>query len=193
MRVGVLSLQGDFALHAELLQGLGVDVLSVRRPANFDACDALVLPGGESTVLHRLLRINSMLEPLVDFARQKPLMGTCAGCILMATQLEDAGGVEPLGLVDMTVRRNGYGRQVDSFLAPLSPLAAGFNPDDTDAQGVFIRAPRITRTGEGVDVVACHQQEPVAVRSSHHFALTFHPEVARDPRWHAWWLATIGA
>lgn len=187
--VGVLALQGDFALHAELLSGLGVDVLSVRRAGELPACDGLVLPGGESTTLQRLLRINDLVDPLLEYARRRPLLGTCAGLILMASELENAAGVVPLGILDIAAVRNGYGRQIDSFESEIQPLSGvGDATDPVPPRGVFIRAPRILRVGPQVEVLAVYGQEPVAVRQGRHAALTFHPEVARDPRWHRAWI-----
>jgi 5'-phosphate synthase pdxT subunit len=189
--VGVLALQGDFSLHAELLEGLGVDAIRVRRGAELLSCDGLVLPGGESTTLQRLLRVNDLVDPLLEYGSRRPLLGTCAGLILVSTHLENAGGVVPLGLVDITAVRNGYGRQVDSFEAELEPVAEDVVlAGKTRPIGIFIRAPRILRVGAAAQVLAVYGQEPVAVRQGHHVALTFHPEVARDPRWHRAWLRT---
>ena len=114
-QVGVLALQGDFALHAELLAELGVAVKKVRRPTELDGCDGLIVPGGESTTLRKLMARSGLDAAIVDFAREHAVLGTCAGCILLATDLVDHGGVAPLGLLDITVHRNAYGRQVDSF------------------------------------------------------------------------------
>lgn len=183
-RVGVLALQGDFALHAGLLRELGVAVEKIRRPSELDACDALVLPGGESTTLRKLMQRSGLDTAIVEFARRHPVLGTCAGCILLARELEDAGGVEPLGLLDVTVRRNGYGRQVDSFEAEVQSEDLG--PDGGTVS--FIRAPRITRVGEGVRVWGTHDGEVVAVRAGSIAALTFHPEVTGQSRWHRAWL-----
>jgi 5'-phosphate synthase pdxT subunit len=115
--VGVLALQGDYALHGRLLAQLGVGVRMVRRPGELAGCAALVLPGGESTTLRKLLGRSGLDTAIIEFAREFPVLGTCAGCILLATDLDDGHGVEPLGLLDISVRRNGYGRQVDSFEA----------------------------------------------------------------------------
>jgi pyridoxal 5'-phosphate synthase pdxT subunit len=183
-RVGVLALQGDFALHAGLLRELGVAVEKVRRPSELEGCDALVLPGGESTTLRKLMRRSGLDVAIVDFARTKPVLGTCAGCILLAHDLEDAGGVEPLGLLDITVRRNGYGRQVDSFEATVQSDEFG----SAEQTVSFIRAPRITRVGASVLSWGTHAGEVVAVRDGRIAALTFHPEVTGDPRWHRAWL-----
>lgn len=183
-RVGVLALQGDFALHAGLLRELGVAVEKIRRPTELEACDALVLPGGESTTLRKLMRRSGLDAAIVDFARTKPVLGTCAGCILLARELEDAGGVEPLGLLDITVRRNGYGRQVDSFEAEVQSDELG----SAEQPVSFIRAPRITRVGADVLSWGTHAGEVVAVRHGRIAALTFHPEVTGDSRWHRAWL-----
>ena len=184
--VGVLALQGDYALHARLLDGLGVVTRLVRRPSELEGCDGLVMPGGESTTLRKLLAHSHLDEAIVAFVRERPVLGTCAGCILLATELEDAKGVEPLGLLDVTVRRNGYGRQVDSFEAPLDGIGAG----ETVA---FIRAPRITRTGPDVEILASVDGDPVAVRSGLVSALTFHPEVTGSVAWHREWLSSAVA
>lgn len=189
-QVGVLGLQGDFALHAELLAGLGVGVRNVRRPEELAGCDGLVLPGGESTTLRKLLRRSGLDRAIVDFAVHRPVLGTCAGCILLATDLDDAGGVEPLGLLDITVRRNGYGRQIDSFEAD---LVFGDQVATTADPVAFIRAPRILRVGGGVEVWGTYDGEPVAVRRGGLAALTFHPEVTGDARWHRAWLEGCAA
>lgn len=187
-QVGVLALQGDFALHAELLAGLGVGVQKVRRPSELDGCAGLVVPGGESTTLRKLMARSGLDTAIVDFAQEHAVLGTCAGCILLATDLIDAGGVEPLGLLDITVHRNAYGRQVDSF-------EAAVHSDDTivDGQVVsFIRAPRITHVGDGVEVWGAIDSEPVAARSGRVSVLTFHPEVTRVDAWHRSWLDSFG-
>ena len=187
-QVGVLALQGDFALHAELLTGLGVAVRKVRRPEELDDCDGLVIPGGESTTLRKLMRRSGLDEAIVDFARTKAVLGTCAGCILLATELEDAHGVVPLGLLDITVHRNAYGRQIDSF-------ESAIRSDDPAVDGTevsFIRAPLVTRVGDGVEVWGRRDEEVVAVRAGRLAALTFHPEVTRVEAWHRAWLGTLG-
>ena len=184
-RIGVLALQGDYALHARLLGELGVSTRLVRRPAELDDCGGLVMPGGESTTLRKLLRRSELDAAITDFARERPVLGTCAGCILLASDLEDGCGVEPLGLIDITVRRNGYGRQVDSFEAVVE--GAG------DTRPVaFIRAPRITRVGAGVQVLGTQGGDPVAVRAGLVSVLTFHPEVTWAPAWHREWLSAAG-
>jgi 5'-phosphate synthase pdxT subunit len=197
--VGLLALQGDFALHRALLDSIGIASRMVRRPGDLDGCRGLILPGGETTTMHRLLRSSGLLPAILDFAGARPVLGTCAGAILMATRITDAGGVAPLGLLEMTVQRNAYGRQVDSFEGELALLDGGFGAATAGAEGLaaaaalpargaFIRAPRILEVGPKLQVLALHQQQPVAVRGGRHLALTFHPEVNEDPRWHRLWL-----
>lgn len=185
--VGLLTLQGDYEKHRQAFAALGRETCGVRRPAELDEVGCLVIPGGESTTLTRLVDRAGLREPLVAFAARRPVMGTCAGLIMMAsgTAAEQASdyGVTPLGLLDCTVRRNGYGRQIDSFTAAVS-LSAGLVDDSADFPAVFIRAPRIVTVGPGVEVVARHGDEPVAVRQGHLLGLTFHPELTEDLRWH---------
>ena len=182
-RVGVLALQGDFAAHARVLRGLGADVREVRRLADLDGLRALVLPGGESTALLKLMEGAPWREELRTFhASGGALLGTCAGAILLAREVSPT---QPsLGLLDAVVERNGYGRQADSFEAELD--APGF---DGPVRGVFIRAPRLKQTGPRVEVLARWRDEPVLVREGRVFAATFHPEMADDDRLHRLFLA----
>lgn len=189
LTVGVLALQGDFALHAELLSGLGVAVSKVRRVEELDRCDALVLPGGESTTLHKLMERSGLDRGIVDFAATRPVLGTCAGCILLARELLNGHGVEPLGLIDATVERNGYGRQIDSFEAAV----ASDDPTVDGTEVSFIRAPRIVATGPGVEVWGRRDDEIVAVRAGRVAALTFHPEVTGVDAWHRAWLEGVSS
>jgi 5'-phosphate synthase pdxT subunit len=177
VRVGVLALQGDFAAHRAALGRIGAEAVEVRRPGQLPGLFALVLPGGESTALIRLMAHEPWFEALRDFhARGGGLLGTCAGAILLARRvLPDQPS---LGLIDITVERNAYGRQVDSFEAPLEGAAA-------PARGVFIRAPRIAATGRGVEVLASFRGEPVLVREGSVLAATFHPELTLDSDVHA--------
>jgi len=182
-RVGVLALQGDFAAHARVLRGLGADVREVRRLADLDGLRALVLPGGESTALLKLMEGAPWREELRTFhASGGALLGTCAGAILLAREVSPA---QPsLGLLDAVVERNGYGRQAESFEAELD--APGFGGP---VRGVFIRAPRLKATGPAVEVLARWQDEPVLVREGRVFAATYHPEMAADDRLHRRFLA----
>ncbi len=184
--VGILTLQGDYEKHRQAFEALGVETFGVRRAEELEQVSGLVLPGGESTTLTRLVDRAGMREPLRRFASELPVMGTCAGLIMMARSLVDEDredyGVEPLGLLDCDVRRNGYGRQIDSFTAALE--IGGWGGGKVPFPAVFIRAPRITRIGPDVEIVAEHQGEPVAIRQGRILGLTFHPELTRDVRFH---------
>jgi 5'-phosphate synthase pdxT subunit len=190
-RVGVLSLQGDFACHRAALEALGAETVRVALPGDLEGLDALVLPGGESTTMLRLMGANGLRGPLESFVRAKPVLGTCAGVILLGS---DAGGLPapPLGALDVGVERNAYGRQIDSFCETLDapPLGGGF-------PGVFIRAPRLVRVGPGVEVVARRGEraaapgEPVGVRCGRIVGLCFHPELTADLRFHRWFLDEV--
>ena len=183
-RVGVLALQGDTREHLAALREAGAQAITVRRRAELDSVDALVLPGGESTTISLLLREFGLLEPLrVRLADGMPAYGSCAGMILLASEILDAG--EPgreacaLGAIDMTVRRNAFGRQVDSFEADVE-----FQGLDGPAHAVFIRAPWVERVGSAVEVLARAEAHIVAVRQGPMLATTFHPEVTGDRRVH---------
>lgn len=183
-RVGVLALQGDTREHLAALREAGAQAITVRRRAELDSVDALVLPGGESTTISLLLREFGLLEPLrVRLADGMPAYGSCAGMILLASEIIDAG--EPgreayaLGAIDMTVRRNAFGRQVDSFEADVEFLGL-----DGPAHAVFIRAPWVERVGSAVEVLARADAHIVAVRQGPMLATAFHPEVTGDRRVH---------
>ncbi len=179
-RVGVLGLQGAYAKHAAVLRRLEIQPVDVRRPSDLEKCEGLIIPGGEATTMTKLIQENDLYENLGEFAREKPLFGTCAGMILMATQVDD-DRVRTLDLIDMTVDRNAYGRQVDSFVDELEVTADG---ETFAMRGVFIRAPRIAALGEGVEVLASIDDEPVLVRQGHHMAAAFHPELTNETRIH---------
>lgn len=183
-RVGVLALQGDTREHLAALREAGAQAITVRRRAELDSVDALVLPGGESTTVSLLLREFGLLEPLrVRLAEGMPAYGSCAGMILLASEILDAG--EPgreacaLGAIDMTVRRNAFGRQADSFEADVE-----FQGLDGPAHAVFIRAPWVERVGSAVEVLARAEAHIVAVRQGPMLATAFHPEVTGDRRVH---------
>ena len=183
-RVGVLSLQGDFAAHGAALERAGAEPVYVRHAGQFAGLDGLVIPGGESTTMLKLLRYDGLMAPLEEFARRKPVFGTCAGAILMASEVS-APAQESLGLMDIAVERNGYGRQVDSRVTSIEPDAEFERrtaPGKLEA--VFIRAPIIRRVGEGATVVASYNGDPVWVEQGRHMVTTFHPELTRDARVH---------
>ncbi|MBI4498594.1 MAG: pyridoxal 5'-phosphate synthase glutaminase subunit PdxT [Chloroflexi bacterium] len=185
MKLGVLALQGDFAEHGSALRRLDVEVVEVRLPRHLEGLSGLIIPGGESTTISRLLREYGLLAPIRErVQRGMPLMGTCAGAIVMA---KTAIGLhqENLGLMDITVRRNAFGRQVDSFEADLEIPALGAPP----LHAVFIRAPTIETVQPGVEVLArLADGTVVAARQGHLLALVFHPELTADPRFHAYFL-----
>ena len=185
--VGVLALQGDVREHLAALDRLGVKGTSVRRREELDACDALVIPGGESTAMWRLARTFELLDPLRDRVRTgMPALGTCAGMVLLADRLLDgAAGQETIGGLDMTVRRNAFGRQTESFETDLEVTGL-----DGTVHGVFIRAPWVEEIGEGVEVLASVEGHPVAVRQNQLMATSFHPEVNADDRLHRLFLDT---
>ena len=184
-RVGVLSLQGDFAMHRASLEALGADVVRVVLPPDLDGLDALVMPGGESTTMIRLMDRNGLRPSLEKFVREMPVMGTCAGVILLGKDGERLPG-PPLGVLDVSVERNAYGRQIDSFTAPIDAPVLGHR-----VAGVFIRAPKIRRVGAGVEVIARHGDDPVGVRSGRVVGLCFHPELTSDLSFHRWFLADV--
>ena len=180
--VGLLTLQGDYDKHRQAFAALGVETFDVRRPGELDRVSCLVIPGGESTTLTRLVDRVGLREPIRDFAVQRPVMGTCAGLIMLARELTGEKrpdyGVEPLGLLDCAVMRNGYGRQIDSFTAPLSLDLVDRSTESFPA--VFIRAPRITSVGPDVEVLASHGGEPVIIRQGLLLGMAFHPELTDD-------------
>jgi 5'-phosphate synthase pdxT subunit len=178
LTVGVLALQGDFAAHERAAAALGHRSRQVRTAAQLEGLDALLLPGGESTTMLKFLQGERLLAPLADFCRSgRPVFGTCAGAILLATEVSSPSQAS-LGILDMAVQRNGYGRQIDSFIATLSDAPEPF----TGLTAVFIRAPVIRRTGPGVEVLLRHDGHAVLVRQGPVWAATFHPEMTEDRR-----------
>lgn len=175
-RIGVLALQGDFEAHEKALAKAGAEPVTVRTPRELRSVDGLVLPGGESTTMLNLLHRLEMFEPLREFGKSKPIFGTCAGVILLAKQVTHPEQ-ESLNLMDLTVERNGYGRQIDSSVGDIR-----FGPDKLEA--VFIRAPVILRTGPDVKVLAEYRGHPVLVEQGLHLGATFHPELSSDVRVH---------
>ena len=183
-RVGVLALQGDFEAHQRALRRVGADAVQVRGAEEMDSVDGLVIPGGESTTMLKLLDYMKLKEPLLDFARRKPVFGTCAGAILLASEVRNPAQ-ESLGVVDMTVERNAYGRQIDSRVARIAPDAEfRKRVGEGDMEAVFIRAPIIRRTGPDVNVLAEYDGDPVLVEQGKHLIATFHPELTEDARVH---------
>ncbi|MGH2428694.1 MAG: pyridoxal 5'-phosphate synthase glutaminase subunit PdxT [Candidatus Limnocylindria bacterium] len=188
-RIGVLAIQGAVREHVDALRDVGADPVEVRLPRDLDGLDALILPGGESTAMRRLIDRYGLTEPIRALAHAgAPMLGTCAGMILLADRLSD--GEDPvLSLLDVEVQRNAYGRQLDSFEADLDVPALGNEP----LHGVFIRAPVLTDVGPGVEVLARDPQgRPIAVRQGKLLATAFHPELTRDRRVHRLLVSLIG-
>jgi 5'-phosphate synthase pdxT subunit len=190
-RVGVLSLQGDFAAHGEALTRSGAVPVYVREREQLDRLDGLILPGGESTTMLKLLRNEGLFDDLAEFGRRKPMFGTCAGAILMATNVTHPAQ-QSLGVMDIAVERNAYGRQLDSRVVKLDPapeFEERTGPGELEA--VFIRAPIIRRTGSEVRVLAEYAGDPVLVEQGRHLAATFHPELTMDCRVHSFFLRML--
>jgi 5'-phosphate synthase pdxT subunit len=182
MKIGVLALQGDFDAHRLRLEELGAEVVLVKKPEQLNEIDGLIIPGGESGTFLKLLGEDGFAK-LKDFVRAKPAFGTCAGCILLATEVENPKQAG-LGALDITVRRNAYGRQIDSSIREGRFL-------DEPVEMVFIRAPKIERLGDGVEVLATEGKDPVLVRKGKTMAATFHPELSDDRRIHEYFLAMV--
>ena len=180
-RVGVLALQGAFRRHAEVIEALGATPVEVRLPADLDTVERLIMPGGESTTMSFMLRSNELEEPLRKrLADGMPVFGTCAGMILLASEILDGrDDQEPLGAIDLTVQRNAFGRQVDSFETELPVDGL-----DTPVHAVFIRAPVVTRVGDDVEVLASVDDQPVLCRQGSTMVAAFHPELSDDRRLH---------
>jgi len=183
-KIGVLALQGDYEKHARSLERAGAQVSEVRTAAELDAVDGLVIPGGESTTMLKLLDREALFEPLREFGKTKPIFGTCAGAILLASKVENPEQAS-LGLMDIAVQRNAYGRQLDSRVVRIP--AEGFG----DMEAVFIRAPIIRKTGAGVKVLASYNGDPVLVEEGRHMVATFHPELSDDDRLHGYFLRKV--
>ena len=179
-QIGVLGLQGAYAKHLAILQQLDVQAVDVRKPEDLEECHGLIIPGGESTTMTKLINEIDMHDALLKFSVDRPVFGTCAGMILMAAKVDD-GRVKTLNLLDIEVERNAYGRQIDSFIDELDVKTNG---QAFSMRGVFIRAPRIKNMGDGVEVLASVNGEPVLVQEGHHMAAAFHPELTGETRIH---------
>ena len=186
-RIGVLAIQGDFAAHAQALEEAGAIAVEVRKPAELAGLDGIILPGGESSTFLKFLERGGLLESLQHFVNEKPTFGTCAGCILLARNVTNPPQAS-LGAIDISVERNAYGRQIDSAIKvgetklPGGPL-----------EMVYIRAPRISQVGPGVEVLAERDGFPVLVRQGKLLAATFHPELSTDRRVHQLFVYLVNA
>jgi 5'-phosphate synthase pdxT subunit len=190
-KVGVLSLQGDFAAHGRALERAGAEPVFVREREQLDQIDGLIIPGGESTTMLKLLRYENLFDDLAEFGRRKPMFGTCAGAILMAKDVTNPAQ-ESLDLVDISIERNAYGRQIDSRVVNLDPVA-DFQKRTAPGklEAVFIRAPIIRRVENGVRVLAEYDGDPVLIEEGQHLVATFHPELTGDPRVHSLFLSKL--
>lgn len=185
--IGVLALQGDFEAHALALARAGARAAEVRTVEQLEAAEGLVIPGGESTTMLKLMSYYGLFEPLREYAARRPVFGTCAGAILLARDVLNPKQAS-LEVLDMTIERNAYGRQLDSHVARLRGHAL---QGDTDLEAVFIRAPIIRRVGDGGLVLARHNGDPVLVGFGRHLVATFHPELTNDSRVHALFLSKV--
>jgi pyridoxal 5'-phosphate synthase pdxT subunit len=190
VKIGVLALQGAFREHIVSLEALGVATVAVRLPDQLDDCDGLIIPGGESTAIGKLMTAYGFYEVISGrHDTGMAVWGTCAGAILIAREIVDpVADTRLLGLMDITVRRNAYGRQIDSFEAEVDFAHIG-----DPFRGVFIRAPWIDRVGDGVEVLAVHDGHAVAARQGDLMATTFHPELTGDPRIHRFFVEHVAA
>ncbi len=190
-RIGVLALQGDFEAHQKALARAGADAVQVRTASELEQVDALVIPGGESTTMLKLLNAENLLGPLGEFGRRKPIFGTCAGAILLASEVLQPKQ-ESLALMDLSVERNAYGRQLDSRVTRIAPEPEfSRRAGGGELEAVFIRAPIIRAIGDGATVLARYQGDPVLVEQGRHLVATFHPELTEDPRVHRLFLEKV--
>ncbi len=183
-RIGVLALQGDFEAHRKAVDRAGGEGFEVRTAADLERADGLILPGGESTTMLKLLDIENLFEPLREYGQKRPIFGTCAGAILMATEVLSPMQ-RSLGLIDLTVERNAYGRQLDSRVAHIDV------PEDGQMEAVFIRAPIIRKVGKDVKVLLTYQGDPVLVEQGRHMVATFHPELTKGSKIHQMFLDRV--
>jgi 5'-phosphate synthase pdxT subunit len=184
MQIGVLALQGAFAAHSDCLTSIGVQSIEVRNPEQLKSVDALLMPGGESSTMSQLLESSGLFDPISSrIADGMPVFGTCAGMILLASEILDGRSDQrSFSAIDISVRRNAFGRQVDSFEATINSSVGEFH-------GVFIRAPRIERVGDEVEVLGSINDEPVLVRQGNVLAASFHPELSNDARLHEYFVS----
>jgi len=191
MKIGVLALQGAFREHRLLLESLGVPVKEVRLPDELHECNGLILPGGETTTQRMLAQRDGLWDPIQNMARGGvPILGTCAGLILMARRIDSLEGIS-LDLMDFDVVRNAYGRQVYSFESSIRVPVLDHEPHRALFRAIFIRAPRIVRVGAAVTVVCTHNDEAVALQQGNLLALSFHPELTNDVRFHRYFLNLV--
>ncbi len=192
MKIGVLAVQGDFAEHVQMLRRLGMETVEVRLPEQLAGLAGLIIPGGESTTIGKLVEAYHLMEPLRAFGRQRAIWGTCAGAIFLAREIHRPQPV--LGLMDISIERNAFGRQVDSFATDLTvPALANLDPQNQPFRAIFIRAPLIETAGAAVETLACLEDgRIVAARQGKLLATSFHPELTADDRFHRYFLDLAG-
>ncbi len=185
IKIGVLALQGAFAKHRQMLLSFNVSCVEIRKPQDLQDCDALIIPGGESTTMLKQMQFIDLVKPFLEFAAHKPIFGTCAGLILMSNHILN-DPMQPFNLLDIEVERNAYGRQIESFSAE---FAADLGQSlKKSIKGLFIRAPRIRKWGPEIQVLASLDNEPVLVRQGIHLGATFHPELTDSNAVHRYFL-----
>jgi len=184
MTVGVLAIQGDFGLHQKILDKLGIKHLAIRNKEDLKKCDALIIPGGESTTFIKLLRFIHLDKAIQNFGQKKAILGTCAGLILLSREVTH-NSVDTLNLIDIEVSRNAYGRQIDSFI---DQIQLTLNKNIINFEGVFIRAPKIKKIGEGVRPLGYYQNDIIMAENENILVATFHPELTSDTRIHQYFL-----
>ncbi len=193
MKIGVLALQGAFIEHITILRGLGVEAVEVRLPADLVGLDGLIIPGGESTTIGKLANTYHLMEPMRDFAQARPVWGTCAGMIFMAKHISgEAARDQPLlGVMDIVVERNAFGRQVDSFITPIDVSVFPKGQDEA-FPAVFIRGPRLVDAeGDAAVIARLADGTPVAAQEGQWLVTSFHPELTGDPRFHAYFVRMV--
>ena len=192
MQIGILALQGDFELHQATLNRLEIKSTLIRKPSQLAGCDGLIIPGGESTTLVKLLRNIELIDPIRHFATHRPIFGTCAGSILLATEIANHS-METLGLIEATIERNAYGRQIDSFIYTLQ---LNLNNKKHEFEGVFIRAPEIKRVGRDVKILGVvsgqsEDESTVLAENDQILIATFHPELTQDDLVHRYFIDKV--
>jgi 5'-phosphate synthase pdxT subunit len=188
LMIGVLALQGAFFKHIEMLKTLGVAAKEVRYPKDLEECDGLIIPGGESTTMIKQMEVVDLRKEISSFAATKPIFGTCAGLILMSREVME-NRIMPLGILDIAVERNAFGRQADSFRTNIKLCLTPSRVKSVPA--FFIRAPRIRQCGPEVKILAQYEDEPILIQQGFHLGATFHPELSNDPTIHKHFLSLI--
>ena len=187
-KIGILALQGNFNQHKKKFDLLGIDNIFIRYSSDIEKCDAIVIPGGESTAMSKLIDRNNLRHVLKEYSKTNSLFGTCAGMILLSSN-NDSKNLQPLRIMDFTVNRNAYGRQIESFS---DDLQLNFS-DDTDFHAVFIRSPKVLKIGKNIKILASYKKQPVMITDGRHYVTTFHPEIGSDIRIHNYFMEQINA